>query len=46
LPYNKGSHPNFWSFIENSPKGVSIHEIDEGIDTGKLIASKKLLLKT
>ena len=45
LPYNKGSHPNFWSFIENSPKGVSIHEIDEGIDTGKLIARKKIAFK-
>ena len=28
LPYNRGAHPNFWSFIDNTPKGVSIHEID------------------
>ena len=34
LPYNRGADPNFWSFIEKSPKGVSIHLIDKGIDTG------------
>ena len=28
LPFNRGSHPNFWSFIEKTPKGVSIHEIE------------------
>ena len=45
LPYNKGAHPNFWSFINNTPKGVSIHEIDEGIDTGKIIFQKKIKFK-
>ena len=45
LPYNKGAHPNFWSFVENTPKGVSIHEIDEGIDTGGIIARKKISFK-
>ena len=42
LPYNRGAHPNFWSFIDNTPKGVSIHEIDPGIDTGKIIFRQKL----
>ena len=41
LPYNRGAHPNFWSFIDNTPKGVSIHEIDPGIDTGKIIFRQK-----
>lgn len=40
LPYNRGAHPNFWSFYENTPSGVSIHLIDEGIDTGPLIYQK------
>jgi methionyl-tRNA formyltransferase len=40
LPYNRGSHPNFWSFIENTPSGVSIHKIDNGIDTGNIIFQK------
>tara|TARA_B110000285_G_C15072860_1_gene588996 strand:- start:404 stop:988 length:585 start_codon:yes stop_codon:yes gene_type:complete len=41
LPYNRGAHPNFWSFINETPKGISIHEIDEGVDTGNIITQKK-----
>lgn len=37
LPWNRGAHPNFWSFFECTPSGVSIHLIDEGIDTGPII---------
>jgi methionyl-tRNA formyltransferase len=36
LPYNRGAHPNFWAFYDNTPSGVTIHEIDEGIDTGPI----------
>jgi methionyl-tRNA formyltransferase len=42
LPWNRGADPNLWSFIENTPKGVSIHYLDAGIDTGDLIAQKKV----
>lgn len=42
LPFNRGAHPNFWSFIENTPSGVSIHEIDDGVDTGPIIFQKKI----
>jgi len=42
LPFNRGSHPNFWSFIEKTPKGVSIHEIDTGLDSGPIIYQKKI----
>lgn len=37
LPWNRGAHPNFWSFFDCTPSGVSIHLIDEGIDTGPII---------
>tara|TARA_X000000368_G_scaffold419092_1_gene422397 strand:- start:26813 stop:27385 length:573 start_codon:yes stop_codon:yes gene_type:complete len=37
LPYNRGSYPNFWSFVNETPKGVTIHEIDGGADTGNII---------
>lgn len=37
LPWNKGADPNFWSFIDNTPKGVTIHYIDDGVDTGDII---------
>jgi len=41
LPYNRGSHPNFWSFVENTPKGITIHEISNGIDDGDIIFQNK-----
>jgi methionyl-tRNA formyltransferase len=44
LPYNRGAHPNIWSHLENTPKGVTIHFIDEGIDTGDIIVQKKVVL--
>ena len=44
LPFNRGAHPNFWSHYENTPCGVTIHEIDEGIDTGKIIFREKIEL--
>jgi len=42
LPYNRGADPNFWSFIKGTPSGVSIHYIDEGIDSGDIIAQKQI----
>lgn len=42
LPYNRGADPNPWSFIENTPKGVSIHMIDSGIDTGPIVAQREV----
>lgn len=45
LPYNRGAHPNFWSFYENTTKGVSIHEINSGIDTGDIIFRKEIKFK-
>ncbi len=45
LPYNRGAYSNFWSFLKNTPKGVSIHEIDKGIDTGDILFRKKITFK-
>ncbi len=42
LPWNRGASPNFWSFVEDTPKGVSIHFMDEGLDTGDLSAQEEL----
>jgi len=44
LPWNRGMHPNFWSWLENTPKGVSIHRISENLDEGDLVAQKELEL--
>ncbi len=38
LPYNRGANPNVWSIINDDPAGVTIHQIDKGIDTGRILA--------
>lgn len=40
LPWNRGADPNFWSHVEDSPKGVTIHHMDQGLDTGDIIVQK------
>lgn len=43
LPWNKGSNPNFWSFVEDTPKGVTIHRISPKLDEGAIIYRKELV---
>lgn len=45
LPWNKGANPNIWSIIEDTPKGVTIHYVDEHLDTGKIIYQKEVCFK-
>jgi methionyl-tRNA formyltransferase len=40
LPYNRGADPNLWAFVEGTPKGVTIHYLDEGLDTGDILAQQ------
>jgi methionyl-tRNA formyltransferase len=42
LPFNRGKKPNVWPIIENTPAGVSIHYIDSGIDSGKILFRKRI----
>jgi methionyl-tRNA formyltransferase len=44
LPWNRGIAPNLWSWIENTPKGVTIHHIDEGVDTGDIILQEEVIM--
>lgn len=44
LPYNRGADPNFWSWYDKTPCGASIHEVDDGIDTGPVYAQVALAL--
>jgi len=36
LPCNRGADPNFWSWFDRTTKGVTLHQIDAGIDTGPI----------
>jgi len=42
LPFNRGASPNFFSFLEDTPKGVTIHLVDKGIDTGDILCQKEV----
>lgn len=42
LPYNRGKNPNVWSIVDETPAGVALHYIDEGIDTGDIIVREKI----
>jgi pseudaminic acid synthase len=44
LPYNRGSSPNFFSFIDNTPKGVTIHQLSAGLDRGDIYCQQELFL--
>jgi folate-dependent phosphoribosylglycinamide formyltransferase PurN len=45
LPYNRGADPTLWSVLEDTPAGVTIHYIDEGVDTGDVIAQREVELR-
>ena len=40
LPWNRGADPNIWSMIDGTPRGVSLHYVDENLDKGSIIAQK------
>lgn len=46
LPWNRGKDPNLWSWIDDTPKGVTIHYIAAGIDTGDIIAQREVSFGT
>jgi methionyl-tRNA formyltransferase len=42
LPWNKGTHPVVWSVLDRTPMGVTIHWMDEDIDTGEIITQARV----
>src|SRR3569832_2203015 len=42
LPYSRGKHYNFWSIVERVPFGVSLHMVEQGIDSGAIVAQAEL----
>lgn len=45
LPWNRGANPNVWSIVERTPSGVTLHRIDEGVDTGDIIAQARVAVE-
>jgi methionyl-tRNA formyltransferase len=42
LPWNKGAYPVLWSALQRTPMGVTIHWMDENIDTGQVIVQERV----
>ena len=42
LPHNRGAYPNVWSIVDRTPAGVTLHFVDEGVDTGDIIAQQEV----
>lgn len=43
LPANRGPDPLFWTFHQGSSEtGVTIHLMDEGLDTGPIVAQERI----
>jgi methionyl-tRNA formyltransferase len=42
LPSNRGAYPNVWAIVDGTPAGVSLHVVDDGIDTGPLLAQAEV----
>ncbi len=42
LPFGRGKHPNFWSIVERTPFGVTLHLVNHGIDSGAVLLQKEI----
>ncbi|MBW1781643.1 MAG: formyl transferase [Deltaproteobacteria bacterium] len=42
LPLNRGANPVFWTLLDATRAGVSIHYMEEGVDTGPIIAQREV----
>jgi len=42
LPWNRGAHPNYWSWHDGTPAGVTLHWMTEGLDKGEIIAQRRI----
>ena len=45
LPYNRGAYPNVWSIVDGTPAGVTLHHMDEELDTGDIVLQREVPVK-
>ena len=46
LPFGRGKYGYFWSIVNSEPFGVTIHLVDEGIDSGRILAQKVISVES
>ena len=42
LPFNRGKHPYYWSIVDGTPAGVTLHFINAGIDEGDILFQREI----
>ena len=42
LPDTRGFNPNVWSIVDDRPAGATVHYMDEGVDTGDIVATREV----
>lgn len=42
LPHNRGWHTPSWTILDGAPAGATLHFMDEGIDTGDIVARSEI----
>lgn len=45
LPFNRGSAPNFFSIVNNTPAGVSVHKVVSEVDRGDVLARSEVKVR-
>jgi len=45
LPYGRGAYPNVWSIVERTPAGVTLHRMDQGVDTGEILGQREVVVE-
>ena len=45
LPHNRGWHTPSWAILEETPIGATLHYMDEGIDSGDIVAQQTLAVR-
>lgn len=43
LPWNRGADPNIWSWLEGTPRGVTLHYMTSKLDGGDIITQKLVI---
>jgi len=43
LPWNRGAYPLFWSVMDGTQNGVTVHSLSEGLDSGPIFDQYMML---
>lgn len=45
LPFNRGKYPFYWAIREGTPFGATIHNVNDGVDTGDILWRKEIVVR-